>query len=53
MKVVSIAKYLGVIFDNKLEFQERIKILENKEGRAVGILTKLRYIFPNTTLLQL
>ena len=46
MNVVSSTKYLGVIFDNKLEFNEHIKTLENKVARAVGILTKLEYIFP-------
>ena len=53
MNVVSSTKYLGVIFDNKLEFKEHIKTLENNVARAVGILTKLKYIFPNTTLSKL
>ena len=33
-----------------LEFEEHIKTLENKVACAFGILTKLKYIFPNTTL---
>ena len=53
MNVVSNTKYLGVIFDNKLEFKEPIKTLEKTVARAFGILTKLKYIFPNTTLLKL
>ena len=53
VNVVSSTKYLGVIFDNKLEFKEHIKTLENNVARAVGILTKLKYIFPNTTLSKL
>ena len=53
MNVVSNTKYLGVIFDNKLEFKEHIKTLEKTVARAFGILTKLKYIFPNTTLLNL
>ena len=36
-----------------LEFKELIKTLENKVACAFGILTKLTYILPNTTLLKL
>ena len=53
MNVVSNTKYLGVIFDNKLEFKQHVKTLENTVARAFGKLTKLKYIFPNTTLLKL
>ena len=38
---------------SSLEFKEHIKTLENKVACAFGILTKLKYIFPKTTLLKL
>ena len=47
------SKYLGVIIDNKLNFQSHIHAIENKVARAVGILSKVRYLFPSSTLLLL
>ena len=44
------SKYLGVIIDNKLNFQSHIHAIENKVARAVGILSKVRYVFPSSTL---
>jgi len=46
-------KYLGVIFDNKLNFQEHIHQTEKKNSCGVGILSKLKYFFTKRTLLQL
>ena len=39
--------------DDKLNFGDHIKILENKVARGVGILTKLKHFFPQTILLQI
>ena len=47
------SNYLGVIIDNKLNFQSHIHTTENKGARAVGILTKVRCLFPSSTLLLL
>ena len=47
------SKYLGVIIDNKLNFQSHIHAIENKVARAVRILSKVRCLFPSSTLLLL
>jgi len=36
--ITNSAKYLGVIIDNNLFFDEHIKILESKVARSVGII---------------
>ena len=46
-------KYLGVILDSKLNFKSHIDITASKISRAVGILSKLRYIFPMSSLVLL
>ena len=50
---VNSSKYLGVMVDNKLSFQSHINMIENKVARAVGILSKVRFLFPSSTLLLL
>ena len=47
------SKSLGVIIDKKLNFQCHIHAIENKAARAVGILSKVRCLFPSSTLLLL
>ena len=47
IKTVFKAKYLGILFDNRLNF------LEVKIARSVGILNKLKYFLPNSALLKL
>ena len=47
------AKYLGVVIDNELNFKQRIKIMEGKVARPVGILSKLKHFFPQNIMLQL
>ena len=47
------SKYLGMILDDKLNFKSHISNMETKLSRAVGILSKVRYIFPHSTLLLL
>ena len=53
IKVVSSAKYLDVFIDDKLNFQERIKHLEKKVSRSVGILSKLKNYLPKHALFKL
>ena len=53
INVVSSTKFLGVIIGNKLDFKEHIQTLGKKIARSVGILSKIRHIFPFKTLLQL
>ena len=45
--------YLGVYIDSKMQFKTNIKLIEVKIAKAVGILNKLRFFFPKTTLLLL
>ena len=47
------SKYLDVNLDNKLNSKSYICIIENKVARSVGILSKLRYLFPSSALLLL
>ena len=46
-------KYLGVYLDSTLHFQPHIKQIEIKVAKAVGILSKLRFLFPKSTLILL
>ena len=46
-------KYLGVVLDNKLNFKHQINLIGNKLATAIGILRKLRYFLPSSTLLLL
>ena len=46
-------KYLGVVLDNTLNFKHQIHLIENKLAEATGILSKLRYLIPSSTLLLL
>jgi len=47
------SRYLGLILDSKLNYRSHIRMVENKIARSVGIMNKLRYLFPTSTLLQL
>ena len=53
IKTVFKAKYLGILFDNRLNFLAHIKILEVKIAPLVGILNKLKYFLPSSALLKL
>ena len=53
IKSVNNARYLGITLHNRLNFHEHIKITETKVGRSVGILSKLKYYLPESSMLQL
>ena len=53
IKTVYKAKYSGIIFDNRLNFHERIKNLKAKIARSVGIRNKLKDFLPSSALLKL
>ena len=53
IEVVKEAKYLELIIDNKLTFGSLIDYLESKLSRAVGIISKLKHIFPSSVLIKL
>ena len=44
-------KYFGILIDNKLNFKQHIQLVESKIAKLVGILNKLRHIFPSSALL--
>ena len=46
-------KYLGTNLDSKLLFKNHIKQIEVKVAKGVGILSKLRFLFPTSTLFLL
>ena len=46
-----VCKYLGVIIDSKLNFKAFINHVETKIAKSVCILSRLRYLFPSSTLL--
>ena len=49
----SSCKYLGVHLDYKLDYKPQIHQIETKLARSIGILNKLRYTLPKSTLLLL
>ena len=46
-------KYLGITIDSKLNFKTHIEKITFKISRSVGILNKLRYILPTSSLADL
>jgi len=46
-------KYLGPTLDNKLNFKKHLNGIKRKVACAVGIMNRLKFIFPKETLLQL
>ena len=53
INVVSSANYLGVLINDKLNFQEHIKYSERKVSRSVGMLRKLKKYLPELALFKL
>ena len=53
IKQVSSIKYLGVILDNQLNWQEHIKNIQTKLARITGIFYKIRHYVPTKILLML
>ena len=51
VKQVPPQKHLGMILDNKLNFQEHLKNILNKVNKITGLLRKLQNILPREPLL--
>ena len=43
-------KYLGVSLDKKLDFKLHVENMVSKLSKSIGILSKLRYVLPSSTL---
>ena len=46
------AKYLGILIDNRLSFQQHIQHVNSRLTRGIAILSMLRHYVPKTTLLN-
>ena len=44
-------KQLGVVLDNRLLFEDHLKMILNKVNKTVGLLRKLQSILPRTALI--
>ena len=44
-------KHLGVVLDNRLSFEDHLKIILNKVNNTIGLLCKLHNILPRSALL--
>ena len=53
LKIVNMAKYLGVIIDNKLNWNEQIKAMNLKLSKGIGLLSKIRHFVPKPVLRSL
>ena len=53
VKQVPSQKHLGLILDNKLNFQEHLKNILNKVDKTIGLLQKLQNILPRESLLTI
>ena len=50
---VTSTKFLGIIIDNKLKWNQHITYVKNKISKAVGILYKIRNFLDKSTLLNM
>ena len=46
-------KHLGVVLDNRLSFEDHLKIILNKLNKTTGLLRKLHNIIPRSALLTI
>ena len=53
VKQVPSQKHLGLILDNKLNFQEHLQNILNKVNKTIGLLRKLQNILPREPLLTI
>ena len=45
-------KHLGVVLDNRLSFEDHLKMILNKVNKTIGLLCKLHNILPRPALLN-
>ena len=46
-------KHLGVVLDNRLSFEDHLKMILNKVNKTIGLLCKLQNILPRYALLTI
>ena len=46
-------KFLGIFINNHLTWSTRIGMVANKLSKIIGILKRLRYVYPEQVLLQI
>ena len=46
-------KHLGIILENRLSFEEHLRLVFSKINRAIGLLRKLRCLIPRSALLTI
>ena len=53
VQYVSTTKFIGVIIDNKLKWNDHIIYIKNEISKSIGIISKMRQYFDRTTLKKL
>ena len=53
LKEVQVAKYLGILIDNKLNWGAQIQAVNLKLSKGIGLLAKIRHYVPKNTLRSL
>ena len=43
-------KHLGVVLDNRLSFEDQLKMILSKVNKTIGLLSKLHNIIPRSVL---
>ena len=46
-------KHLGVVLNNRLSFEDHLKMISNKVNKTIALLCKLQNIQPRSTLLNI
>ena len=53
VKLSSTHKHLGTILDTRLDFNLKLKNVQNKVNKTIGFLRKLQNILPRTSLITI
>ena len=49
----NLQKHLGVVIDNRLSFEDQLKMILNKVNKTIGLLRRLHNILPRSALLTI
>ena len=50
---VKLFKFLGIMFDEHLTWKNHITMITNKLSKVIGILNRLKHIYPQQALLSI